>query len=253
MLNEVLDAPYDREHPVKRHRPVPSGTVSLPLAYVEWLVLMLAGLALGATISIWFTLTLLALWVMGCLYNIEPIRTKDVPYLDVLSEAVNGPLRMLAGWLMVGLPPATIPVSLLASYWMISGYFMATKRFAEFGELGGTIAARYRAAFAAYDEVRLLTSVVFYASAAMLFLGAFIMRYRLELILAFPLVAWVMSVYLALAFQPNSPVQAPEKLYREPLFMAALILCAAVMAGLLFVDIPLVYRLFPPTLPRPLP
>ena len=38
------------------------------------------------------------LWVMGCIYNIPPVRSKDLPYLDVLSEAVNNPLRMLAGW-----------------------------------------------------------------------------------------------------------------------------------------------------------
>ena len=50
----------------------------------------------------------------------------------------------------------------------------------------------------------------------MLFLGAFVMRYRLELILAFPLVALVMAIYLGLAFKPESAVVNPEKLYREP-------------------------------------
>ena len=43
-----------------------------------------------------FTLTVLALWVMGCVYNIPPVRSKDLPYLDVLSEAINNPIRMLA-------------------------------------------------------------------------------------------------------------------------------------------------------------
>src|SRR3954470_19375466 len=31
VINEILDAPPDRHHPVKRHRPIPSGRVSLPL------------------------------------------------------------------------------------------------------------------------------------------------------------------------------------------------------------------------------
>ena len=53
---------------------------------------------------------------------------------------------------------------------------------------------------------------MFYASAAMLFLGAFVMRYRLELILAFPLVALVMAIYLGLAFKPDSAVQPGEAL-----------------------------------------
>ena len=44
----------------------------------------------------------------------------------------------------------------------------------------------------------------------MLFLGAFVMRYRLELILAFPLIAIVMALYLSLAFKPNSAVINPR-------------------------------------------
>ncbi len=51
---------------------------------------------------------------------------------------------------------------------------------------------------------------MFYGSAAMLFLGAFVMRYRLELILAFPLVALVMAMYLDLSFKKDSAVQRPE-------------------------------------------
>src|SRR5712664_940606 len=33
VINEVLDAPSDRFHPIKHTRPVPSGRVSIPLAY----------------------------------------------------------------------------------------------------------------------------------------------------------------------------------------------------------------------------
>ena len=37
VLNEILDAPTDLSHPVKRNRPIPSGRVRLPLAYAEWI------------------------------------------------------------------------------------------------------------------------------------------------------------------------------------------------------------------------
>ena len=252
VINEVLDRDSDRVHPAKRDRPVPSGRVSVPLAYAQWLVLALAGIALGMSVSPRFAATMAALWLMGCVYNCPPLRTKDVPWLDVVTEAVNNPLRMLAGWFIVEPPVRLIPVSLVLSYWMIGGYFMAVKRFAEFRHLADAgVAARYRRAFASYTEPRLLISIIFYASAAMLFLGAFIMRYRLELVLAFPLVALVMSLYLALAFTPDSAVQAPEKLYREPTLVAAVTLCAVVMAVLLFVDLPALYEIFVPTLPTP--
>ncbi|HZO87537.1 MAG TPA: UbiA prenyltransferase family protein [Chthonomonadaceae bacterium] len=249
VLNEVLDAPYDRMHPLKWARPVPSGQVSLPVAYGQWIALMLIGVALGLCISPFFMGTALALWIMGCIYNIPPVRSKDLPYVDVLSEAVNNPLRLLAGWLLVG-TRSIAPASLLLSYWMIGCYFMAMKRYAEYRSLGDAgRAASYRKSFATYTEERLLVSIMFYGSSAMLFLGAFIMRYRMELILAFPLVALVMAIYLSLAFKPNSPVENPEKLYREPRLMAALALCTLVIGVLLLVDLPALHTIVSPTAP----
>lgn len=254
VINEVLDAPYDRLHPIKRHRPAALGLVSIPAAYAQWLLMMLAGVVIGLTISRMFALMALLLWIMGCLYNFPPVRTKDVPYLDVLTESINNPLRMLLGWYAVTalmLQPLIPPVSLLISYWMIGCYFMALKRFSELSELGDrTTAAAYRASFKRYTPESLLVSVVFYASTAMLFLGAFIMRYRIELILGFPLVALVMAIYLKLSFQKNSAVQNPEKLYREPLLMASFIATVLVMSLLLFIRLPRLEQFFVPTLPQ---
>ncbi len=247
VINEILDAPFDLKHPVKHSRPVPSGLVNIPLAYVEWIGLMLAGLALSFTISFAFAATMLILWVMACIYNIPPSRSKDLPYLDVLSESVNNPLRMMAGWYLTG-TQALPPASLLISYWMVGCYFMALKRFAEYRDIGDSIrSAAYRKSFAYYTEQRLLVSIMFYAAHAMLFFGAFIARYRLELILAFPLVALVMAQYLTLSFKADSAVQRPEGLYREAGLMAAVLCCTVVMCILLFVDVPILHQIFVPT------
>jgi decaprenyl-phosphate phosphoribosyltransferase len=247
VLNEVMDAPYDLQHPVKCCRPVPSGRVHIPLAYAQWLVLMLTGLGLGWMLSPPFAFVLAALWGMGCVYNIQPVRSKDLPYIDVLTEAVNNPLRMLAGWFIAStalVPPA----SLLVSYWMIGCYFMAMKRFSEYRDLKDPVlATAYRKSFAFYTEQRLLVAVMFYGSAAMLFFGAFIIRYRLELIVSFPLVALVMAVYLALAFRENSVVQRPEGLYREPMLMVPVIACTLSMVLLWVIDIPFLHQMFAPT------
>jgi decaprenyl-phosphate phosphoribosyltransferase len=249
VINEVLDAPSDRSHPIKRNRPVPSGAVNVPLAYLQWIALMVVGVALGALVSRPFAITVFILWVMGCVYNIRPFRSKDIPYVDVLSEAVNNPLRMLAGWFIAS--TATIaPASLLLSYWMVGCYFMAIKRYAEYREIGDQrVAAAYRKSFAYYTPERLIVSIMFYASAAMLFLGAFVMRYRLELILAFPLVAVVMAIYLELSFKKDSAAQRPEGLYREPKLMVAVIVCFATMAALMLVNIPVLQDIFAPTAP----
>jgi decaprenyl-phosphate phosphoribosyltransferase len=247
VINEVLDAPSDLEHPTKRLRPVPSGRVYLPAAYVEWIALMVIGVGLGFSVSAPLGGVLLVLWVMGCIYNIPPLRAKDVPYVDVLTESVNNPLRMLAGWYLV---TATVvpPASLLLSYWMVGCYFMAIKRFAEFREINDQArSGAYRRSFRFYNEQKLLVSIVFYASHAMLFFGAFIMRYRLELILAFPFVAMVMAVYLSMAYKPDSAVQRPEGLYREVGLVCTVAACAAVMIVLLFVDITAVHTVFVPS------
>jgi 4-hydroxybenzoate polyprenyltransferase len=249
VINELLDAPSDLSHPVKRRRPVPSGQVSVLLAYVQWIFLMFVGVAIGAWVSRSFATTVAILWVMGCVYNIPPVRSKDLPYIDVLSEAVNNPLRMLAGW-FIGSTTTLAPASLLLSYWMVGCYFMAIKRFAEYRELGSAdVAAAYRRSFTFYTPERLIVSIMFYASAAMLFLGAFVMRYRLELILSFPLVALVMAMYLDLSFAKNSAVQRPEGLYREPRLMVAVIVCTLAMTTLMLFDLPVLQLIFNPTAP----
>jgi hypothetical protein len=84
----------------------------------------------------------------------------------------------------------------------------------------------------------------FYAMAAALFLGVFIIRYHLELILGIPLIAGFFSFYLRVALKENSSAQAPEKLYRESGLMIYLMICLAVFVTLMFVRINFLYDLF---------
>jgi hypothetical protein len=83
----------------------------------------------------------------------------------------------------------------------------------------------------------------------MLFFGAFIMRYRIELIATVPLISWVMAIYFNLSFDEDSAAQNPEKLYRETYLLIATILCSAAILILMFVDIPILRDFFSPTVP----
>jgi decaprenyl-phosphate phosphoribosyltransferase len=244
VLNEMLDAPYDRKHPVKKHRPAAAEKVRRRYAVVEWLGLGALGLGLALLVNQWFALAALALWVMGVLYNVKPVRTKELPYLDVLSESVNNPIRLLLGWFPL-IPDRVPPLSLVLSYWMVGAFFMALKRFAEYRSIGNRATAiRYRRSFAHYDEGRLLVSVFFYAITASLFAGVFIVRYHLELIFGIPLGAGLLAYYLKLGLQPDSPVQNPERLYRERGFMLFSLVSVAVFVLLMFVQIPALYAAF---------
>jgi 4-hydroxybenzoate polyprenyltransferase len=249
VINEMLDAPFDRLHPTKSSRPAASGLVHSGWGYAQWIVMMLAGLALGSLLGRGFFFSAAALWIMGCIYNIPPIRSKDLPYIDVLSESINNPVRFCLGWysvVTVMLPPA----SLLISYWMLGCYFMSLKRFSEYRQIADpAIAASYRSSFAYYSEESLLNSATFYAAACMLFFGAFMMRYRMELILSFPAIAWLMAVYFSLSFRHESAVQNPERLYREPVLMVPLCICVALIVLLLFVNIPWIGTMFPKSTP----
>ncbi len=244
VINELLDAPYDREHPVKRNRPAASGKIRPTGALLLWLLLAALGIGLALRIGLYVGLTATALWLMGIVYNVPPLRSKEMAYLDVASESINNPLRLMLGWFAL-IHTAFPPVSLVIAYWMLGAYFMAIKRFAEYRSIGDAeVAARYRRSFAYYDENRLLVSLFFYAIMSALFIGVFIVRYHLELILAMPLVAGFLTWYLRIGLRDDSPVQNPERLYREWRFVLYAAFCVGSFIGLMFVSVPTLYEWF---------
>jgi hypothetical protein len=181
---------------------------------------------------------------MGVIYNLPPVRTKELPYLDVLSESVNNPLRLFLGWFAL-VTNKLPPLSLILAYWMVGAFFMATKRFAEYRHIGDQeVAARYRKSFGYYTEERLLVSIFFYATFCALFMGVFMVRYHVELILFVPIAAGFFAYYLKLGLQDDSPAQNPERLYKNQGFLLYMILSVVLFILLMFVDIPVLYDLF---------
>jgi len=246
IFNEILDAEQDRLHPLKQDRPLAAGTARKSVAWKLWIIFSLTGLILASLLGTKFFACSAALWIQGICYNAPPLRLKDKPFLDVLSESVNNPIRLGLGWFATGntfLPT----LSLVLAYWMLGAFFMAVKRLAEYRCTDDRSSlARYRRSFRFYDEESLLGSIIFTSSAFAMFFGVFLIRYRIELILAVPFVAAFMGAYLHLGFQPGSPVQTPEKLYREKWFVAYTSLCCLVLLLLLFVDLPFLESLFAP-------
>lgn len=246
VLNEILDAPKDRFHPEKKTRPVASGEVWLPLAYAEWLALAALGFALAFALLRPLGWSMVAFWISGMIYNVPPVRLKDVPYVDVLCESLNNPIRLCIGWFAAGesVPP---PASILFAYWMFGAFLMGLKRFAEFRHIRESgHAAKYRKSFGYYTEERLLESIFFYGALFGMLSGFFMARYHVEMVLATPLVALAMAYYIHLGFKPDSPVQHPEKLYRQRKLMALVALAFLACAVLLYVRIPSFRRAISP-------
>ncbi|WFB35769.1 UbiA prenyltransferase family protein [Kiritimatiellota bacterium B12222] len=246
VINEILDAEKDKHHPEKKHRPIPSGQVNIRLAYLEWLVLAVLGLLLAFWVQPLLGFSALMLWVMGLIYNVEPLRMKDVAYGDVICESINNPIRMAMGWYATGFL-AMPPLSVLMAYWMFGAFLMAMKRFAEYRMINDPErASRYRKSFGQYTEEKLLESIFFYGAFFGMLSGIFMARYQVELVLATPVVAYTMAYYMHLGFKPNSPVQFPEILWKQKKLMALSLLSFGLCSVLLFWDLPAFTDLFHP-------
>ena len=210
-INEWLDAESDGHHPTKSNRPAVLGKLAPRFVYLQYSILVVSGLALASALNAAFFMFSVVLLIMGLVYNVKPVRSKDKAYIDVLTESINNPLRLILGWCAI-VDTALPPISVLVSYWMGGAYLMAIKRYAEFRLIGDhAIAARYRRSFASYDEQKLLTSAVFYAINSAFFLGIFLIKYRFEFLVSFPLFALLFSWYLGISMQARSRAMKSRK------------------------------------------
>lgn len=239
VLNEWLDAKSDKHHPLKQHRPGANGRLRPQLVMLEYLLLASTGLLLANTLTIQFLYIAVVFLCMGAIYNVPPLRSKDRAFLDVLSESINNPLRLLLGWsaLVNGILP---PSSIMLAYWMGGAFLMAVKRYAEYRHIGDPArAAKYRNSFSQYTEKSLLLSAFFYALSAAFFLGIFLIKYRVEFLVSFPFFALLFAWYLAIGMQPDSAAQHPEKLHRNGSFVAYTVFLVFLVILLFFIDIPI--------------
>lgn len=241
VLNEWLDASFDAHHPRKAARPAVRKRLSRLVVYAEYALLLAAGLALALAVGRLFALFAVAFCLSGVVYNVPPLRLKEVPVLDVLTESVNNPIRLILGWAMVDgttLPPST----LLLAYWMGGAFLMATKRFAEYRSVaagaGAAALVRYRRSFGAYSENSLLVSAFLYALMAAFSLAIFLVKYRIEYLLAFPLFAALFGSYLRIGLRPESAAEAPERLFRERSLLLLLALLVIGLSLLTWIDLP---------------
>ena len=248
VINEWLDAEFDKYHPTKKNRPVVGGNVKFKYVMVEYVLFAVAGILLALLINGFFVATEIWLLVMGILYNVKPIRTKDIIFLDVISESVNNMIRLMLGWFIIT-DKVFPPVSILFGYWMAGAFLMGTKRLAEYRMIGNPeVAGLYRKSFKYYTEKTLFGSSFFYALCATFFIGIFLIKYRIEYLLSMPVMFALFTYYVMMAFNEDSAAQKPEKLYKEKKLLALVVLFVAVLAILTVVDIPILHSFTSPYL-----
>jgi len=94
ILNDCKDAPFDREHPIKKDRPIPSGRISVPKAMGIATALLLAG-----CVGMFLThrdafMVMLLYFTINLLYTFG---LKHISILDVTAIAVGFVLRLFVG------------------------------------------------------------------------------------------------------------------------------------------------------------
>jgi 4-hydroxybenzoate polyprenyltransferase len=218
VINEWLDREFDKFHPTKSQRSAVQRDLRGQIVLIEWAVFVIIGLGSAYFASRTMCIAAAIFALQGVVYNVPPFRTKDKPYLDVISESVNNPLRLIIGWTIVD-PTTLPPASIILSYWSGGAFLMAAKRLSEFKEIveshGKALLTQYRASFSGYTDSSLNISCFVYAMLSSFFLSVFFVKYHIEYILLMPLIIALFAHYLAIATQIGSSAQKPEKLFQE--------------------------------------
>src|SRR5215813_2406739 len=241
VINEWFDREFDKFHPTKSQRTAVKTELSGTIIFLEWAGLVAVGLACAFAASK-ITLMVASIFALqGIIYNVPGIRTKDKAYLDVISESVNNPLRLMIGWAMID-PTTLPPSSIILTYWAGGAFLMAAKRLSEFREItashGRGLLERYRASFAGYSEISLTVSCFVYALVTSFFLAVFLIKYRIEYLLMVPVLIALFGHYLALSMRPESTAQRPEKLFKERTLIALVCLLAVTFLFATYVSMP---------------
>jgi len=217
-INEWLDAATDAFHPEKRMRASSQGVLKVSGIYIQYTIFLIFGMTMAFQVNKMFFLSSIAFVISGIIYNVKPMRTKDIVYLDVLTESLNNPIRLFLGWSMIT-GSFFPPVSFVLSYYFGGAFLMASKRMSEYRHImevsGEDAASGYRASFKYYTFSSLVALCCFCMICSSTLLGIFMYKYHVEYILLLPLIALLFAYYMKNALKSDSLAQKPEKLFKD--------------------------------------
>jgi 4-hydroxybenzoate polyprenyltransferase len=107
LVNDVADREADRRHPLKRNRPIASGTVPVSLAITTAIVLLAVALVSAWAINTRFFVVALVYVSLQALYS-GPL--KHIVIIDVLTIAIGFVLRAAAG---------AVAIDVSISHWLL--------------------------------------------------------------------------------------------------------------------------------------
>jgi len=100
VFNDLLDAPKDKIHPLKKNRPIASGLISSKEAIVIGLILFFILFALTMKTSTYFNLCIWAYVIINVLYTLF---LKEIVIVDIFCIASGFLLRVFAGAFLISI------------------------------------------------------------------------------------------------------------------------------------------------------
>jgi 4-hydroxybenzoate polyprenyltransferase len=107
ILNDLVDRKQDQQHPIKRHRPLASGVLSVQTAVVMLVILSVIGLGGAWLLNRHFFAAAAVFVVVNVLYSLW---LKNVVIVDAMMVAASFVIRAYAGAFAINVP---------ASKWML--------------------------------------------------------------------------------------------------------------------------------------
>lgn len=234
LVNDLADREQDRQHPVKRLRPIAAGALPAPAAWVAALVLAAAAALAATRLDPLFGVCLAAYVALNLLYTFW---LKHIVILDVMSISAGFVLRVMAGAAAIGV---VVSSWLLLCTTFVALFLAFSKRRHELMLLADA-AAGQRRVLDQYSptfldqmiNVTTASTVICYALYAVApettaRLGT---RY---LIATLPLVLYGIFRYLYLLYQRPGPRNPTEAILRDAPFLANLALWAGLVVALVY-------------------
>ena len=98
LINDVLDAPADRQHPEKRNRPIASGKLPVSVAITAAIVMIVVTIPAAFLLTVNFGWVTLAYFLINLAYSNW---LKHIPLVDVMIIAAGFVLRVAGGVMLV--------------------------------------------------------------------------------------------------------------------------------------------------------
>ena len=180
VINEYLDINYDKYHPLKKKRILVSKKIKLNEIIIYYIFLISISFLISEFFfNEYFKTTLFLFMIMGIIYNVKPFRSKDLRLIDILSEAVNNPIRFVLAYTALN-GDLNINIYILLTYWMGGAFLMTCKRHAEKKFLKNKIdIIKYRPSIARYSRNELLFLIILFAILSELFLFIFLSQIKI--------------------------------------------------------------------------